>query len=207
MLQCCYQESKGGIRMKQTVKKIIKVIFGNSDNLRFKIVVTSFVMAIIFCLLALVSAENNSAINIFTIMSSIFFSAWLIIVQGSDSASKFLYEFVRLLVFLLIFIYSLQYCAQFALGQSSNTLFVVLSCLGLFLCAFYFISKFADIFEFVKKVFRQIKIKLFNTANPAKTKFTALLENITAFWVAVGGFTVAIKVIVESIFQTLSYFE
>lgn len=61
--------------MKQTVKKIIKVIFGNSDNLRFKIVVTSFVMAIIFCLLALVSAENNSAINIFTIMSSIFFSA------------------------------------------------------------------------------------------------------------------------------------
>lgn len=84
---------------------------------------------------------------------------------------------------------------------------VILSCVGLFFCVFYFISKLADIVELIRKGFRQIKIKLFNTANPATTKFKALIENITAFLVAVGGLTVAVKVIAESLFQVLGYFK
>lgn len=189
------------------MKKIINVIFGNSNNLFIKFSSASFITAIIFFVLAFISPENSVAMNTFIVLSGLFFSIWLVFTQGSNSGAKILSEIVRLFMFFIIFIYSLYYCIQFVLGEDSNMLGVILSCVGLFFCVFYFISKLADIVELIRKGFRQIKIKLFNTANPATTKFKALIENITAFLVAVGGLTVAVKVIAESLFQVLGYFK
>ena len=65
------------------------------------------------------------------------------------------------------------------------------------LCSFYLVAKFIDIFIFAKKVFKQIKEKLFNSVQPATSKAKALIENITTFLVSIAGLGVAIKAIIE----------
>lgn len=190
------------------MKKLFKIIFGSDDSILFKMSCSLFIMAITFAFLGILSFEKQGSYNIFTIISALVFSIWLIIVQGADSVWKFVTELFRLFIFFLIFIFSLYPCLNYALANASvNIILVCLSCLGLLMCAYYFTSKAIAIINFIKKIFTIIKAKLFNTTDPAPNKIKALIENVTAFLVAIGGLTVAIKVITESIFQVINYFK
>lgn len=192
--------------MKEKIKKIFRFIFGSDNSIFFKMSCSLFIMAITFAILGILSYEGSD--NTFTIISSVVFSIWLNIVQGADSVEKFVYELIRLSIFFLIFILSLCVCLSYALDNTSaNVILVYLSCFGLLICIYYFISKTISIINFIKKIFSKIKAKLFNSPSPAPNKIKALIENVTAFLVAVGGLTVAIKVITESIFQVLDYFK
>lgn len=194
--------------MKKKLKKIFKIIFGSDDSILFKTSCSLFIMGITFAILGILSYETQSSDNTFTIISAFVFSIWLNIVQGADSVEKFVYEIIRLAIFFLIFLFSLCVCLSYALDNTSvNVILVYLSCLGLLICIYYFISKAISIINFIQKIFSKIKAKLFNSTSPAPNKLKALIENITAFLVAVGGLTVAIKVITESIFQVLDYFK
>lgn len=194
--------------MKKNIKKIFRFIFGSDNSIFFKMSCSLFIMAITFAILGILSYENQGSDNTFTIISAVVFGIWLNIVQGVDSVEKFMYELIRLSIFFLIFLLSLCVCLSYALDNASvNVILVYLSCLGLLICIYYFISKTISIINFIKKIFSKIKVKLFNSTNPAPNKIKALIENVTAFLVAVGGLTVAIKVITESIFQVLDYFK
>ncbi len=195
--------------MKQKIKNIFKILFGTNSDILLKINFSSLITGIIFFILAVGTPENNpNSAEIFTYIAGICFAIWINIIQEFDSASKFMTEFSRLTIFFIIFIFSAYNCLTFSSNYDSNSIVkVAFSSVGLFLCSFYFVSKLMSIFNFIKKMFRNIKIKLFNSDNPANSKTKALIENITAFFVSIGGLTVAIKVIAESIFQVFDYFK
>lgn len=195
-------------KIKELAKKIYKLIFGTENNLTLTVSISFLITAIILFLFALLSQGNLNVNNAFIYMSALFFSLWILLIQGADSVDKFVCELVRLLLFSLILIYSLISCWYVIQDKNSvNFTLVILCSFGLCLCSIYFVSKVIDILNFIKKVFLQIKSKLFNTTEPATTKATALIENVTAFLVAIGGFTVAIKAITETIFQIIDYFK
>ena len=77
----------------------------------------------------------------------------------------------------------------------------------MFFCIFYFVSKVSDIFDFMKKLFYKIKNKIYNNAAPATSKWKILIENITTFLVTIGGLTLAIKTIADSLFQIINSFK
>lgn len=190
------------------LKKIIKIVFGVESNIEFKFSCAAFITGIIFFLFACISQENTFAMKMFTYLSAINFSLWLIITKGADSTTLFLYELVRLIIFFTIFLLSLYVCLSFLSNQQTNcfsVLTIILSSIGLLGCSFYFVSHFINTFNFIKKIFQQVKTTLFNTENNVTNKIKALIENITAFLVTIGGLTVAIKVIAESVFQVLNY--
>lgn len=195
-------------KIKEIVKKTFNLIFDVQNNIMFILSSSFLITAVIFILLALISQENRNASTVFTYISGFLLSIWINLVQESDSAQKFISGLARLYVFFIIFIFSLYNCLVFAIEYNSqNILKIIMSSIGLLLCSIYFVSRLMNIFNFVKRMFAQIKMKLFNTTNPATTKAKALIENITAFLVAIGGLTVAIKVITESIFQVMDYFK
>ena len=195
-------------RIREILKKAFNLIFDVRNNIMFILSSSFLITAIIFILLALISQENRNASTIFTYISGFLLSVWINLVQESNSTQKFAGGLTRLFVFFIIFILSLYNCLDFAIEYNSqNTIKTILSSIGLLLCTIYFVSRLMNIFSFVKRMFAQIKMKLFNTTNPATTKAKALIENITAFLVAIGGLTVAIKVITESIFQVMDYFK
>lgn len=195
--------------MKNKFIIIFETIFGTRKNIPFKLSLSSLVTSIIFLTLEFVSLKNYNESNDFFIYSStFFFTIWLITAKGIDSAGNFFLELGRLFSFFIIFILSLGFCITFNNYHGIKLcIFVALSFLGLFCCSLYFVSKLSDIFDFMKDLFKQIKIKLFNSDKPATTKTNALIENTTAFLASIGGLTVAIKTITESISQVLSYFQ
>lgn len=195
--------------MKQKIKIIFKILFGVNSDILLKINFSSLITGIIFFILAVGTLENNpNSAEIFTYISSFCLAIWISVMQESDSTSKFMTEFIRLTIFFIIFIFSAYNCLTFSLNYDSNSVVkVAFSSIGLFLCSFYFVSKLMSIFNLIKKMFRNIKIKLFNSDSPTNSKIKSLIENITAFLVAIGGLTVAIKVITESVFQIFDYFK
>ena len=193
--------------MKNTLIKIFEKIFGTRKNIPFKLSLSSLVTSIIFLALEFVSQKNyNKSNDFFLYSSAFFFVIWLISAKGIDSAENLIIELARLLFFFIIFIFSLDFCISLYNYQGITFYTLgILSALGLFFCSIYFISKLSDIFDFMKNLFRQIKIKLFNSDQPATTKAQAFIENITTFLTSIGGLAIAIKTIIECISQKLNF--
>lgn len=192
--------------MKEKIKEIIKVLFGTKENITFKLSCSAFITGVFFCMLAM-PYQNNDTQHIYDIciiMSALSFSIWIILIQGKNTAMEVFYEFSRLFVFFFILILSLQFYLDLITVATGIKLYIFsfLSFLGLISCSFYFVSKFIDIFNFVKKVFNQVKIKLFNTIQSEETehratKLKSFIENITTFLISIAGLGVAIKTIIE----------
>lgn len=196
-------------KLGKFLKTTFKIIMGIDDNrnLSFYASFSFLITGVIFFVLAVGSLQQDiKSSNIFTYISSICFSIWLIGVQGSNSASKFVMELIRLISFFFILLFSLDICLEFYINHSSKSIvWVIFSSFGLFICVFYIISKLTTIFNLIKKLFKKIKNKIFDSNRTSDNKVKALIENITAFLVAVGGLTVAMKVIAESLFQVFEY--
>lgn len=186
--------------MKEKIKKIIKIIFGTQNNLLLKLNGSLFISAILFLIFFITIKEQNNplAYNIFFYMSAILFGFCLALIQN-NSIWEILKELFRLYIFFIMLILSLNFCINSSINLYDNKLIIgsIASCIFIIICSFYLIAKFIDIFVFVKKVFRQIKQKLFNSTQPATSKAKALIENITAFLVSIAGLGIAIKTIIE----------
>lgn len=186
--------------MKEKIKKIIKIIFGTQNNLLLKLNCSLFISAILFLIFSITIKEQNNpqAYNIFLYMSAILFGVCLALIQN-NSIWEILKELFRLYIFFIMLILSLNFCINSSINLYDNELIIgsIASCIFIIICSFYLIAKFIDIFVFVKKVFRQIKQKLFNSTQPTTSKVKALIENITAFLVSIAGLGIAIKTIIE----------
>lgn len=187
--------------MKEKIKKVIKKIFGTENNLFLKINLSCFFTGTLFCIFALMfEKEYPSQPNIiFTNISAILLAIWIITLETKDKPWKIITEFFRLIFFFFILFFSLNFCINLSVKYNGFLLilFSIFSCIGMLLCSFYLVAKFIDIFIFAKKVFKQIKEKLFNSVQPATSKAKALIENITAFLVSIVGLGIAIKTIIE----------
>lgn len=187
--------------MKEIIKKIIRVIFGTQNNLFIKMNLSCFFTGVLFCIFALMLQEEyqSQPTTIFSNISGILLGAWLITLETKDKPWKIIEEFFRLIGFFFILYLSLNFCINLSINHNGFLLmlFSVLSCIGILFCSFYLIAKFIDIFLFTKKIFKQIKEKLFNSVQPATSKAKALIENITAFLISIAGLGIAIKTIIE----------
>lgn len=187
--------------MKEIIKKIIRVIFGTQNNLFIKMNLSCFFTGVLFCIFALMLQEEypSQPTTIFSNISGFLLGTWLITLETKDKPSKIIGEVFRLIIFFFILYPSLNFCINLSINYSGFLLllFSILSCIGILFCSFYLIAKFIDIFLFTKKIFKQIKEKLFNSVQPATSKAKALIENITAFLVSIAGLGIAIKTIIE----------
>ena len=187
--------------MKEKIKVAIKVIFGTQNNIYLKSSCSFFISGILFLAFSAIAREqqNAQANSLFSAISGILLGMWLCLIQNTNSLWEIIKEIFRLFVFFVILIFSLNFCINLSINQHGFCLIVysILSCIGLFLCSFYLISKFVDIFVFIKNIFKQIKQKIFNSVQPATSKAKALIENITAFLVSIAGLGIAIKTIIE----------
>lgn len=187
--------------MKRKICTIIKYVFGTQNNILLKLNISLFISAILFYIFAIMIKDQNNPqpYNTFVYISSILFFIWMLFAQYNNSIREFMFEIVRLIVFFCILVFSLNFCINTSISLSGIRLISgsTLSCIGIIGCSFYLISKFIDIFTLVKKIFAQIKQKLFNSDQPSTSKIKSLIENITAFLVAIAGLGVAIKAIIE----------
>lgn len=187
--------------MKRKISTIIKNIFGTQNNILLKFNIALFISAILFYIIALLIKDQNNTepYNTFVSISSILFFIWMLFAQYNNSIREFMFETVRLITFFCIIIFSLNFCINTSISLSGARLIggSILSCIGIIGCSFYLTSKFIDIFSLVKKIFAQIKQKLFDSDQPSTSKIKSLIENITAFLVAIAGLGVAIKTIIE----------
>ena len=187
--------------MREKIKKFIKIIFGIENNITLKIDCSFFISAILFLTFSLIAKEQNNiqVYNTFLCISSSLFGFWLAFIPNYTSILDFFIELIRLLIFSYFLYLSFNFC--FYLSAMYNgfllILFSILSCIGILISTFYFISKFTNIFNWFKKIFNQVKEKLFNSVQPATSKAKALIENITAFLVSIAGLGIAIKAIIE----------
>ena len=193
--------------MKIKIKKFIKIIFGTENNILLKFSLSCFFTGILFFALALFFQNENTVqpSMTFTYISGVLLAMWLISIENRDSVLEIFKEFFRLTVSFIVLIFSLNFC----LNQSINligfklVLYSILSCIGILLCLFYLISKFIDILKAIKKVIEHFKNKLFDSEKPTTSKIKSLIENITAFLVTIAGLGVAIKTIVEPLFNLI----
>lgn len=187
--------------MKEKIKTTIKIIFGTKNNIALKSSFSLFISGILFLAFSAMAKDqqNLQAAEIFSYISGTLLGLWLCLIQNTDSILEIIKELFRLFVFFAILIFSLDYCINLSIYHHGFCLIVssILSCIGLLLCSFYLISKFVDIFVFIKNIFKHIKQKLFNSVQPATSKAKALIENITAFLVSIAGLGIAIKTIIE----------
>lgn len=187
--------------MIKKIKKLIKIIFGTENNILLKLNCSLFISAILFLIFSiLVKKQNNlQAYNTFLYTSSILFGSWLALAKEYDSIWEIFKELLRLFLFFIILIFSLNFCISSSIHLHGVDLIIksIFSCIGIISCSFYLIAKFIDIFILIKKVFMQVKQKLFNSFQPATSKAKSLVENITAFLVSIAGLGIAIKTIIE----------
>lgn len=187
--------------MKEKIKNIINKIFGTKNSIWLKANLSCFFTGALFCIFALMFQKEypSQPAIIFTYISAILLAIWMITLETKDKPWKIITEVFRLIIFFFILYPSLNFCINLSVNYSGFLLllFSILSCIGILFCSFYLIAKFIDIFLFTKKIFKQIKEKLFNSVQPATSKAKALIENITAFLISIAGLGIAIKTIIE----------
>ena len=183
------------------MKNIFKFLYGSDNNLTFKISSTTFITSIIAIILSIVYKDNSLLSNLFLNISGAGFAIFLLLLNGFDSFFKFVQELSRFIIFLPMFICSIFYLLHIS---SINILAIILCLILTFISCFYFVSKLNDFFDLTKLLFKKIKYKIFNTENVTSTGFKAVLENITVFLVSIGGFLIAIRIIIQVIIQIVT---
>lgn len=187
--------------MNEKIKKLIKILLGTENNLFLKINLSFFFTGALFSIFALMFQKEypSQPSTVFTYISEFLLAIWLVTLESKDKPGKIIVGFIRLIIIFFILFYSLNFCINLSVKYSGFllVLFSILACIGILFCSFYLIAKFIDIFLFTKKVFKQIKEKLFNSVQPATSKAKALIENVTAFLVSIAGLGIAIKTIIE----------
>ena len=190
--------------MKEKIKHIITLIFGTKNNLVTKLNLSIFITGILFLLFTIAAQEkiNEQAENVFSIIAGVLLGLWIITMQSNNSIYTIIIEIWRMIFFSIILIFSLNFCLNTSTTSYGVRLIInsIFSCIGIVSWLFYLISKFIDAFLFIKSALVQIRNKILTSIQTdTASRVTVLMENITAFLVAIAGFTVALKAIIESL--------
>ena len=77
--------------MKQTIKKLCIFIFGTDNNILFNVNCASFTTAILFFVLANITAQSNpNSSLIFSYISGICYAIWINIIQDFPTIQTYL---------------------------------------------------------------------------------------------------------------------
>ncbi|MGO5308140.1 hypothetical protein ACTQ1L_14770 [Agathobacter sp. LCP21S3_B2] len=186
------------------VKKFIKFIYGSNNDMKFNIACSSLFNSVIMLAFCYVYREEKLLSLVLEYASVLFLVIWTLLAHGMKKTEIIIYELVRWLLFLFVLILSWYFLGR--LHQKSTIcacLFGVLGGIGVFVCNIFFISRFVDIFNFVKVLLDKIKRKVFNTDMQNTTGIKAALENITILLGTIGTLLVALKTIIEVVIQTI----
>lgn len=187
-------------------KKLFRFIYGSLDRIGFKLSFAAFITSVFFCLFAIVHKDNTDTYNFFINVTSISFSLWIVFTKGTDSLIKFIKELMTLYIFLIIFVFSTNYCLTLDLGSKKHEFLIIkaiFSCVGIFLSSIYIVFKLSDIFVFFKRVFKYVYDKLFDTASSSTSTARKIVEYLTTFLVSIGSFFVALQSFIITISQIL----
>ena len=187
--------------MKNTFKKIFKILYGCDDNIKYKIISTLFITSVIETILSFMYKDNAFLSNLFSNFSGIGFALFLIFLRGFEFSKKISCELLRFAIFFPMFLYSVSYLLHIT---NKNIFKIILALFFAFISCLYFSSELDDFIILIKTLFKKLKIKLFNTDTPTPTGFKSVLENITVFLVSIGGFLISIETIIKVITQILT---
>lgn len=182
------------------IKKIIKNFFGTENDILLKFSLSCFFTGILFMIFAFLFQNDTTQqpTKTFTYISGILFAIWLISIENENSIKETIKELFRLIFSFVVLILALDFCLNQSIHFNGLKLisYSLLSCIGILSCIFYLISKFIDILKLIKKIIIHLKNKLLNTEKQTPSKIKSLIENTTAFLLAISGLGVAIKAII-----------
>lgn len=193
--------------MIDKIKKLIKLVFGSDKDIRSTFGISLFFTGLCLSLFTFMF-ETNSRESIFLIYASaICFFLWLFITYGSEIADKLILTLVRVLLSLLFLSIALSIFLKLETYNNSFSFYLnaVIMIILLLICAYYYVSKAKWILSLMKKMYIQIKDKLF--FNKTENKFKLAVENTTAFLVSLSGLIIAVGSIVTAIMQLSSVFK
>lgn len=170
---------------------------------KISINISLFITGIIFFIFAIMK-DNVDKNAYFLIPSGICFAIWMIITQGADKIDHLAFELTKFGVVITL----LPSCLNFYLDSENFngiSFHLISFYVGIFFCIYYFVSKLNSTIHFTINIFKRIKMQLFKTTESSDKKSLQIIENITTFFVAIGGLTVAIKVIIEAMAQIIGY--
>lgn len=189
--------------MIDKIKKLIKLFFGSDKDIRSTFGISLFFTGLCLSLFAFMF-ETNSRESIFLIYaSSICFFLWILMTQGVKTADKCIVELIRV-VFVLFFL-SCSLSISLKLKTYNSLSFyahATIMTILLLICAYYFVSKIKWFLLFIKRMYFQIKNKLF--PNKTENRLKMAVENATAFLASLSGLIIAVGTIITAIIQVFS---
>ena len=197
--------------MREKFKKVVKVIYGTSNNIYIKTMLTLlcmgvFSLAFSFQVTEKVNSQANSALMYISTLS---IAAFLIGVKGVDTVEAMMYEAIRVIGFLVALVMTLYFFVV-AFPYMHGVKAVILTLVFTIIFAvsiYYWISKCYDIFTVLKKALRVLTEKLFNydteNKNTPLHKLQALLENVTTFILTLAGLWVAVNTLMTPLLENL----
>ncbi|MEZ3445031.1 MAG: hypothetical protein K1W30_07865 [Lachnospiraceae bacterium] len=193
--------------MKNHIKKIIEILFGTKENIIFKFSLSALTTSIIFLILSILYKDNSTVWKLLVMFCGFFFATWMGTAKGITTVQHFVYELFRLCGFFACFFVVLNIFINIS-NYTGLLLFLltIAACFIIFLCSFYLVVKFNDIFEFFQKTFKYLKNKLYNTTEPPTSKAKAFIENITALLASIVALSVAVQTIANTIINLFHSF-
>lgn len=182
-----------------TVKSIIKYVFGTKNNIKSKLNLSFFITGLFFFVLLFMFEDNNTIATSYAVASGAMFALWIISSRDASTATDYFIETLRF-IFFLVLLYISLYISIIVIPCSHGIkpfVLILFSCILILFCSFYYISKFIDIFTIIKSAFISTKDRLFNSIQTETSKTKALIENVTAFLVSIAGLGIALKAIIE----------
>lgn len=185
----------------ETLKKILKFPFGQWKNINLKSASTFFILGMVFMFLGSMIGtwEDKQAQNMMLVFSSINFAFFLIGIDGPDTGMRIVFNLVAFMFFtagvlfpLNFFLNKAPYIVGWQLIWKS-----IISAAALSVATLYWISKAIDLIRVVKDLIIKLKKILFSHNGREEVtifgKIKSLLENATAFLLALAGFGIAAK--------------
>ena len=186
---------------KKIIEPLTKKLLRTQHNILLKFELSLLVSSSFIYTLAVTFQEeaNPEAADIFEVISGILLFLFFVLVSNNDSVVEFIKGFVYLIIAFITLIFSLDFCINDSLNYHGFRLifYSIIACLGLLFVIFFLISKFVDVYIFIRDLFIHFKEKLFNSPESSTSKITKLIENMAAIFTAIGSLALAIKTIIE----------
>lgn len=192
-------------KLKKIIHKISNVAFGTDENISFTLACAFFFTGTLLTLFAITFNQGSREFLALIYPSSLCFYLCLLIGQGYDKFYKLLWEIMRFIFFLIFLLGALLIFLNLEKYNDirfyvSITVMVIL----ILFCFYYLVVKTKSIFRLLKKIFFQIRNKLFSI-NHSSSGIKKIIENLTSFLLLIAGLLVAAKSIFETFNQIVQY--
>lgn len=198
--------------MKINLDKILKTVFGSSDNFILKLGGSCFLSGVLFGALTFYPYYTNTsyrAVNdIASGISSFCFAIGIVLCTTPEKISQFIFQCLRFSLFLFLFITSLGYWGAAILNNplpplpKPSLVTLILAAIILLLCFIYILTIFFIILKSFKKIIKKIGVFVFNFES--NNRFSKVLQNITAIILALSGITAAIWTASKPVLELIS---